>query len=466
MRIKNIPIVSANKTTDPVNTICDLKWTYPLFNFGRGEYRTCCRSPGNIVTDKELDDLGTNAFINHPREIQQRLDLIKGKRIDDCQSCWNLEDRGLSSPREPQRFHYFMRRNGYIDQKLEYNPDKVTETLSSITDINHPSLVSKNPYMVELILGNTCDMKCMYCSHHYSSQWATERIKYGEITQEQYDIEFPKPSEKFTETFWKWFNETGRYGVYRLGIIGGEPLITPELYPMLEKLIASVEEIENQRNNKITLFFVTNMNTPNAYSEKFYKFLPKLTKLFNVEILISMESTNERAEYIRNGLDWEVFDKNVNKLLSQTELKFDVAFLPSLNVLSISSLGELVKYVTNLYFTYRRPIGIRQNIINFPDWQNPGILTSDFADYIDPVVEYMKENVASIPAVTDIHGRYETYISFLENLRDTIRNNKNSNTTLQKKFAEWFDEYDERRNLSLVKTFPEYKQFYEYCKSL
>ena len=89
-----------------------------------------------------------------------------------------------------------------------------------------------------------------------------------------------------------------------------------------------------------------------------------------------------------------------------------MAFLPSLNVLSISSLGELVKYVTNLYFTYRRPIGIRQNIINFPDWQNPGILTSDFADYIDPVVEYMKENVASIPAVTDIHGRYETYISF------------------------------------------------------
>jgi hypothetical protein len=306
----------------------------------------------------------------------------------------------------------------------------------------------------------------MYCSHHYSSQWATERIKYGEITQEQYDIEFPKPSDKFTETFWKWFNETGRYGMYRLGIIGGEPLITPELYPMLEKLIASVEEIEHEQKHKITLFFVTNMNTPESYSEKFYKFLPKLSKLFRVEILISMESVGKKAEYIRNGLDWNTFDKNVNKLLSKSELDFDVAFLPSLNVLSISSLEDFVKYVTSLYYTYKKPIGIRQNIINFPDWQNPGILTNDFADYIDPVIEYMKEHVSSMPIVTDIHGRYENYITFLSNLRDTIRNNTTQNITLQKKFAEWFDTYDERRKLNLVNVFPEYKKFYEYCKSL
>jgi len=466
MRIKHIPIVDANKTTNPVNTICDLKWTYPLFNFGRREYRTCCRSPGNTVTDKELDELGVDAFINHPREIEQRLDLIKGKRIDDCQSCWNLEDRGLSSPREPKRFHYFMRRTGHIDKTLEYDPDKVSETLTSINDINHPSLVSKSPYMVELILGNTCDMKCMYCSHHYSSQWATERIKYGEITQEQYDVEFPKPSDKFTETFWKWFNETGRYGIYRLGIIGGEPLITPELYPMLEKLIASVEEIEHEQKHKITLFFVTNMNTPESYSEKFYKFLPKLSKLFRVEILISMESMGEKAEYIRNGLDWKTFDKNVNRLLSKTELDFDVAFLPSLNVLSITSLEDFVKYVTNIHYTYKKPIGIRQNIINFPDWQNPGILTNDFADYIDPVIEYMKEHVSVMPIVTDVHGRYENYITFLINLRDTIRNNTTHNVILQKKFAEWFDTYDQRRKLKLVNVFPEYKQFYEYCKTL
>lgn len=466
MRIKTIPIVSIDKTTDPVNTVCDLKWTYPLFNFGRNEYRTCCRSPGNNVTDKELDDLGTNAFLNHPREIQQRLDLIQGKRISDCQTCWNLEDRGLSSPREPQRFHYFMRRNGHIDKNLEYDPNIVSETISNIKDTNHPSLVSKNPYMVELILGNTCDMKCMYCSHHYSTQWAAERIKYKEITQEQYDIEFPKPSEKFKDKFWEWFNEIGRYGVYRLGIIGGEPLITPELYPMLEKLIDSVEEIQSQRTNKITLFIVTNMNTPESYSEKFYKFLPKLTKLFKVEILISMESTEDRAEYIRNGVDWNVFNKNVNKLLSQTDLEFEVAFLPSLNVLSISSLPDLLPYITNLYYTYKRPIGIRQNTINFPDWQSPSLLTNDFATYIDDTINYMKIHSNNIPEVTDIHGRYNTYIVFLENLRDTIKNNKTPNIQLQKKFVEWFDEYDKRRNLNLLKTFPEYTEFYNYCKSL
>jgi len=466
MRIKTIPIVNIDKTTNPVNTICDLKWTYPLFNFGRGEYRTCCRSPGNMVTDKELDDLGVNAFINHPREIQQRLDLIKGKRIDDCQSCWNLEDRGLSSPREPKRFHYFMRRNGHIDQTLEYDPEKVPETLTSINDINHPSLVSKSPYMVELILGNTCDMKCMYCSHHYSSQWATERIKYGEITQEQYDIEFPKPSDKFTETFWKWFNETGRYGMYRLGIIGGEPLITPELYPMLEKLIASMEKIEHTRKTKPNLYIVTNMNTPDSYSEKFYDFLPKLSTLFDVEIMISMESTGERAEYIRNGLNWNTFDKNVNRLLSHTELNFDVSFMASLNVLCISGLKDFVEYVTQLYYRHRRPIGLRQNIINFPDWQTPSILTPNFANYIDAAIDYMNEHVHNMPHSKMNHSAYDDYITFLTNIRDGIRNSTNEPIALRKKFAEWFNTYDERRKLSLLKIFPEYREFYEMCKGL
>lgn len=461
---KIIQIVKSNETTDPASTVCDLKWNYPLFNFGRNEYRTCCRSPGNLVTDSELDELGVNAFINHPREIQQRLDLIQGKKIDDCAHCWKLENNNIKSPREPKRFHYWMRRRGYINKDVEYDENKVGESLSKINSIDHPSLLSPSPQMVEIVLGNTCDMKCMYCSHHYSSQWATERIKYGEIKEGDYLSEFPKSSDKFKDTFWLWF-DNARKNIYRLGIIGGEPLITPEFYPLVERLTDSVKEISKFRKTKMTMFFVTNMNTSDKYFDKFIEVLPTITETFNVEILISQESIGKKAEYIRNGLDWKTFDKNVNKLLSFSELKYDISFLPTMNILSISGIVDFVNYVIDLQGKYTRPIAIRQNVISDPHWQSPNLLTPDFSKYVKSAIDIIESKLEVLPVVEHQYGRWDEFVSFLRRLSSGIENSEKNNEH-RKKFVEWFKTYDDRRGLNLLKTFPEYTEFYNYCRNL
>jgi hypothetical protein len=461
---KIISIINQPNITDPVNTVCDLKWNYPIFNFGRNEYRTCCRSPANLVADSELDELGVNAFTNHPREIQQRLDLIKGKKIDHCSHCWKLEDNNMKSPREPRRFHYWMMGRGFIDENLEYDKNKVEDSLTKINSIDHPSLLSTAPDMVEISLGNTCDMKCMYCSHHYSSQWASERIKYGEIKESDYLREFPKSSDKFKDTFWLWFKSV-RLHIRTLGIIGGEPLITPEFYPLIQQLTESVREISEFRKKKITLFFVTNMNTNDKYFDKFIEALPALTETFNVEILISQESVGKKSEYIRNGLDWNTFDKNVNKLLSFSELKFDVSFLPTMNILSVSSIADFVNYLIDLQGKYTRPIAIRQNVISDPHWQSPNLLTPDFSKYINSAIDIIESNYDLLSVVDNRYGKWDEFVFFLERLSSGIENNEKNNEH-RKKFAEWFDTYDVRRRTNLVETFPEYREFYEMCKGL
>jgi hypothetical protein len=306
----------------------------------------------------------------------------------------------------------------------------------------------------------------MYCSHHYSTQWATERIKYGEITQEQYDSEFPKAPPSFDEKFWEWFNQVGRHKLSRLGIIGGEPLIMPEFYTFVNKLITCVEEIADQRTDKITFWIVTNLNTPSNYLEKLFNYLPKLTETFNVEILVSMESVGERAEYIRNGTNWEKFTSNLDKLLSRTDLKYDFGFIMSLNALNITSIQDFIKLTEQLYEKYGRPVALKQNIISFPSWQSPMILTPDFADYLDNTVEYMKTNVDKMPIVSDYYGRYDQYILYLQKLAGSIRNNTGDYTSDRRIFAPWFDTYDERRKLNLLEVFPEYTDFYNVCKEL
>ena len=451
---------------DPLDTICDLKWNYPIFNMDRGEFRSCCRTTARQVTQGELESKGADAFLNSDHQIQSRLDLIQGRKNKDCQSCWNLEDQGMTSPRhDALKFWDHLYKRKQIDQSLKYSEETLKIELGKIDSLDHPSLKSRHPYMLEISLGNTCDMKCMYCTHHYSTQWATERIKWGEITQEQLDEEFPKAPEGFDDAFWKWF-DTVKLHLGRLGIIGGEPLIMPEFYTFVDRLIASTEQVRNFRKTKMKFWVVTNMNTPPNYLEKFFKYLPKLTEVFDVEILVSMESVGKRAEYIRNGVNWDKFTSNIDKLLSRKDLNFTFGFILSLNALNLSSLREFIEFTENLYFTHNKPVALKQNIISFPDWQSPFILTPDFADYIDECIDYMKVRTNIMPIVSDYFGRWDQYIIFLETLSSSIRNGTGDKTSERKKFVEWFKTYDHRRNINLLETFPEYKNFYKMCEGL
>jgi hypothetical protein len=459
--MKTIPII-----VDPLETICDLKWSYPIFNLERGEFRSCCRTPSRRINQQELDSHGINAFLNSEHQLQSRLDLIQGKRHLDCQSCWNLEDSGMTSPRHSKEmFSELLHKKKQLSGEFVYSDDNLRAELKKITNINDPVLTSYHPYMLEISLGNTCDMKCMYCSHHYSTQWGSEKIKWGEITQAQLDKEFPHAPNGFDDKYWEWF-DTVKLHIGRLGIIGGEPLIMPEFYRFADKLIESIESVKDQRKQKMSFWIVTNMNTPPNYLEKLFKYLPKLTEAFNVEILVSMESVGARAEYIRNGIDWNRFTSNIDKLLSRKDLTFDFGFILSLNALNVTNLKEFVQFTENLYHTHGRPVALKHNIISFPDWQSPFILTPDFADYITDCVAYMATKADDMPVVNDVYGRWKEYMIFLENLANSIKDNKADNTALRRKFVEWFNTYDHRRNLNLLETFPEYTEFYNLCKGL
>jgi len=469
--MKTIPIIPESQLKkDPIDTVCEFKWNYPIFQMDRGEFRSCCRTPSYPVTESELQEKGHNAFLNSDRLKQSRLDLINGVRHEDCRTCWSLEDKGMQSPRIPENFWYFMRRSGMIskeDLEKDYDPDIVRTELTKVTTLDHRFLNARKPYMLELSLGNTCDMKCMYCNHHYSSQWATEMIKNGEITQEQYDRELPTPAPSFETKFWEWFDNVGRLHIHRVNIIGGEPLIIPKFYEYVELMKEKMARVKHLPNVvRPTLCIVTNLNTPPNYFNRFMDRLEALTEVFDIEILISAESLGDRAEYIRNGIDWNRFESNINKLFSRKDVKFTVGFLMSISALSIATTKEFVQWATELSKKYDRTVHFKQNIVNYPKNQTPLLLPPKFAKYIDDAIEYMEEHVDSMPIATDFSGRYDQYILFLKSLSDSMKNNTDDYTFDRKSFHYWFSEFDKKRNLNFEKTFPEYAEFYNLCEKL
>jgi hypothetical protein len=50
-------------------------------------------------------------------------------------------------------------------------------------------------------------------------------------------------------------------------------------------------------------------------------------------------------------------------------------------------------------------------------------------------------------------------------LRDGIKYNEVDNTTTRQAFVKWFDDFDRKRNLNFVSTFPELANFYNEYKT-
>lgn len=441
------------------NSICHLRWGYPNISLSRNEIRTCCKTPFQTVSDQDIDEHKIELFLNTPYQKERRLEMLQGVRHDDCRSCWSIEDQGATSLRgnSPKGFmghaqHHNMF-SEFTEQTLEY--------ASSHVDINSKILESHNPFMLEVSLGNTCDMKCMYCNHVYSSQWATEGFKNGTISPEVYRSVLSQPNKRFLEMFWQWVDTKAKYSLDRIGIIGGEPLITPEFYEFIDKLL---EIYADKEGEKTRIWIVTNLNSTDAQYAKFLEYIPKITKLFTLEVHISMEALGEQAEYIRNGLDWARFENNVNKLF-QSDADIELAFLPSITALSIPRFPAFIQWVYDLSIKYDKPVMLKQNIVTYPGWQTPFILPNTFASYLDSAVDFMLEVSHGMPEVSDKFGTWAAYTSFLINLRTGIQNSQPVDAGIMRQFALWFDDFDKKRNLNLSKTFPELESFYLACKA-
>ena len=441
------------------NTVCHLRWGYPNISLSRNEIRTCCKTPFQKVSDELLDHYQTDIFLNTTYQKKRRMEMLQGIQHPDCKSCWSLEQSGATSLRgnNPYGFIDFAKRHDMFD---EFDPPTL-ERISEEVSLDSKILESNNPFMLEVSLGNTCDMKCMYCNHVYSSQWASESLKNNTINMEIYKQVQTQPNERFINLFWNWVDTKAKHSLDRIGIIGGEPLITPEFYDFLDKLL---EVYADKEGPKTRIWVVTNLNATNSYYDKFLEYIPKLSEKFILEVHISMEALYEQAEYIRNGLEWNRFESNVNKLFA-SNADIELAFLPSVTALAIPRFSEFLKWVYHLSKTHDKAVMLKQNIVTHPDVQSPFILPSEFADYLDPAIDWMQSISVDMPDVSDKFGTWPGYTDFLIKLRDGIRFNKNDNTMLKQRFATWFDDFDNKRNLSFVNTFPELAKFYDECKT-
>lgn len=453
---KIIPISTENKITDRIfsrtETICDQAWNYVQFFPQRNAVNYCCRTAPLEVTDEEVLKEGTELFWNPRHVVQRRKEMLAGKRSSDCQVCWKLEDKGLQSKRTHHAILYELRKshsNAPTDG-TDVNDDNIAPWNTFYT--------SKYTRVLEIVLGNTCDSKCIYCSDYFSSQWAAEKRKYGEDVYLSWENDF---DSVLVKTFWDYFEEAWPT-LPHVNFIGGEPLVIKDFFKYLDKMLEIADKLSTaEQPVKKGLSIVTNGNTPSHLLDRFLSYSEHLSKYFNIHVQISGENIKKQLEYVRFGTEWKQWKENVERYMTCDHI--EVQFLPAVQLVTLPSMSSYINFIKETFIKYKKPIKLNWASVDWPKEFNLDFIPLEIIPYIDESLKSIRILQAISIDEWQIKSMQYFYRSLLKVKELGIQQNTSmlDNPTWARNFIAFFNKLDERRGTKWYETFPEFARLKE-----
>jgi hypothetical protein len=105
------------------------------------------------------------------------------------------------------------------------------------------------------------------------------------------------------------------------------------------------------------------------------RFIGLVNKLGNVRLNISNESAGEVAEFIRDGMDYNQWLNNVERLAKETKATLSIS--TTITALSLISLDKLFLDIINLRKNLDNKPSIAINIATYPEFQSIQSLSYD-----------------------------------------------------------------------------------------
>jgi organic radical activating enzyme len=324
-------------------SFCVLPWIH-LATRPNGDMRICCVANASGADSGEYDvglvkkengqpanfahDLPTEAF-NNDYMKSVRKTMLEGAVPASCTKCFKEEQEGIASKRiwETGTWH--------LQEEIDIK-ELIAETAEDGT-------VPYKLQYLDLRLGNTCNLKCIMCSPHDSSQWVIDHKKVYPIFQSPLIKKQMGWDKKLHNNFWHenpefWEEVFDQIpNIKQLYFAGGEPLMIREHRMFLEEIIA------RGYAKQISLRYNTNGILVDdaiiAIWEQFKK----------VKVGISLDGIQERGHYIRYPLDWKTVEANLIKLDSAADnIQTQVAC--AVQILNIKHIPDFIKWKVRMNF--------------------------------------------------------------------------------------------------------------------
>jgi len=445
--------------------MCLAKWTQTTIHLQMGQTHSCHHPATHKIPLVELKR-NPSALHNTSFKKQKRKEMLEGKRPAECDYCWNVEDNS------PQ----------FSDRVFKSNESWSKPHYDEIVNTHWRS--DFNPRYVEVAFSNACNFKCSYCGPSFSSTWVQESKKFGAYpTQDKFnDIDALKANGKmpihhkehnpYVEAFWQWWPELYR-DLHTFRITGGEPLLSKDTWGILDYIIN-----EKNPNKKLNLAINSNLGIPDNLVDKFIEKIKRIEDEDRVNefiIFTSVDAWGERAEYIRNGLEFNRFWDNLNKILTACP-RVNVTIMSTFNALSVSSYKQLVDGVYKLKNEYGSSdrywvsaVFLDSSYLRHPLHQTLQILEEDvwgpvlwdtvlYMDYLGiPKFDHRLVGYSDVE-VQKIKRSYDWMMSKFKDPEKIHRQRRD--------FGRFFKEHDRRRGTDFRTVYPEYADFFDWCLTL
>jgi hypothetical protein len=250
-----------------------------------------------------------------------------------------------------------------------------------------------------------------------------------------------------------------------LRVTGGEPLLSPHTFQL-------IEEVLNRPNPELNFAFNTNLGLPEKVIAKFIERLKRFKPgqhVRKLEVFTSVDTWGRQAEYIRHGLNFESFWSNLRRLLVELP-DVDVIIMCTFNNLSVPQfktfLQEFHKLRQETHSQRRAAFTISFSHLSYPLHQSMLLLPKEYlVPQMESCLKYIEEHAMEEPgqwsgARWSQHER-QTFSRMVE----LAKNSKHPKLLEERSnFYRFFSEHDRRRGSNFLLTFPELADFWELCK--
>lgn len=377
--------------------LCSIPWT-GFSNEPDGRVQPCCLYKGYIEEDGTPLYIQTHSVeeIFHSRFMKElREQFRNGEKPVGCSVCWRDEENKYDSKRI---IYNNIHKTFDIDYKEE--PINITE--------------------FQLIINNSCNLKCRSCTPSHSSQWQQEiKMITGSTGYEMpYGQSANETGKLWTERF-NWYKN-----LKRLEVVGGEPFYVKQWHIMINELI----DLKYSKNIDITM----TTNCTLFYPE----LIEKMSKNFkSVSIGLSIDGIGSVYEYIRHPGKWSMTYANMKQYYAYVE-KINIQVNITISWLNALELPKLHKLIYDEFPKFK----IWNNIVHSPAhlsiWAIPKNFKIDVENswkQFDWKQDY-KNTISSI--LNFMNSDSITNTQFIENLEIIYKTDKFRNENLSESIPE------------------------------
>ena len=393
-----------------------------------GAIKICCRSqPIGWIQDESLEDAWNGAMM---RDVRNK--VLCGERPEVCKPCFDLEDQGVESLRQRHI-------NGVIPEaRINLYPNAL---LQEVLPFEFPTM--------EIKLNNLCNLKCRMCNPLDSTNWK-DWDKVVPFYKKENNYLVPtverlvnKPGQYIgpfddTDNWWNSFEKLLPH-FRRVEFAGGEPLMDPQHYRILDMLKPYGKNIEIKYATNGTTLGISQGRTIHDYWPHFR----------SVAVNVSIDGIHDVYDYIRGNGDFNQVEENIKEIKKIPNVSRVVgAFTAQAG--NILQAAECIDYFINtmdiIFYSHR---------VSYPNCLSAQVLPQELKELAIQRLKDVKLKVDTWDAVKNnmllgkvTHQQIQDNINYL---RATDQNN------LWQDFLDFNLALDSTRNQNLLEVMPEFK---------